>query len=95
MLVERLDQNEMSAIYDPVYGRNQKRLMFGGEGVVDLQCQVQKSVCKAGDIVYLALGVRNATKRKVCPWRRQWALATVAAPDRSCVSHRALWAATA
>jgi len=95
MLVERLDQDEMSAIYDPVYGRNQKRLMFGGEGVLDLQCQVQKSVFRAGDIVYLALGVRNATKRKVRPWRGQRTPPAVAGPNRSCKPPRARRLATA
>ena len=65
LLVEQLSADEIESGQDPVIGTSQSKLLMGGDGSVDIKCQLQKSTFKAGEILYLAVGINNHTKRKV------------------------------
>lgn len=45
-----------------------KRLFMGGEGSLELYAELTRTMVSSGGIVYVNVGVKNLTKKKVCPW---------------------------
>lgn len=66
MLVEYLTPKERQQASLPIVAiGDRSRLFFGGEGQIEVRCRLNKSIYKAGDMAYLALGIDNQTKRRV------------------------------
>lgn len=57
--------NYDSEIVVPVVSVNERKLVFGGEGLVQLMATIKDPICASGTTVALEIMVRNGSRRKV------------------------------
>jgi len=66
IVVERLSPQELYAAGQPVFRKKEDaKLLFGGDGRLGFLCQLNKTIYKAGEVAYLAIGIDNKTTRKI------------------------------